>query len=168
VRPRCFTSQSTARHAPIIVVLALAAIAAITAVPASAPAKVVLGKAIAGVHLGDSRKQVRHELGGPRRIAAPSWFYGRPLLGYVSFAYPRRVQLISTRSHHQRTSAGVGPGSSLRRLHRTYFGAVCAPRGARGQPLVCTLTLNRGITEFVFRHRLARVTVYQNRVTTPP
>jgi hypothetical protein len=107
----------------------------------SARAAIVPGRGIAGVRIGDSEAQVRGALGKPRKIVPPSWAFGAPLKGRVGFNHARRVNDIWTTSARQSTAKGIGPGSSLGRVKRSYPAAKCGrrPKGAQ----LCTLASHR-------------------------
>jgi len=111
-------------------------------------------------------RAVREALGNPRRVVAPSWIYGAPLRGRVSFV-SRHVDDVWTRSRRQRTKRGIGPGSTLRAVKRAYPKVRCHSRAGRWDAL-CALSsrTNRGHidTNFLFDgRRVAVVDVFRVR-----
>jgi hypothetical protein len=106
------------RAALISVVLALVA-----AVPAGA--LIVVQKSIAGVKLGMTAKQVRDVLGKPDAVSYPKdpiqgtvkrYRYGLTEV-FIAPGKDGRVYLVTTRSTRQKTSDGVGVGSSEAFVH---------------------------------------------------
>lgn len=97
---------------------------------ANADAVIVPQQAIAGVKLGMKERSVRAKLGKPRRVVRGSDQFGK----FASFYYRRgivvgfrgtRVNNIYTDSKSERTSRGVGVGSSERTLRRRLRGERC-------------------------------------------
>jgi hypothetical protein len=121
---------------PGLVVLAMAG---------SAQASIVVGKSIDGVRLGDTEAQVRKALGEPSYTMPPdyrgesSWGYPKTLEGRVGFDRQGRVNGMWTISRKQRTSKGIGPGSSLVLVRKAYPAVVCATGPFGPQSLLCTL-----------------------------
>jgi hypothetical protein len=142
---------------------ALAALVALcaTAFPVAAQARVSPGRGIAGVRLGASDATVRARLGRPHRVVPPTWRFGAPLSGTVGFDYRHHVSFISTAARGQRTSRGVGHGSTLRRFRRAYPHARCQRRGARRLCRLSSRLHGRPVsTDFLFRRRLVRIEIY--------
>jgi hypothetical protein len=129
----------------------------------AATARIVPGRGMAGVQIGDRMPAVRHTLGKPRRVVPPSWVYGLPLKGQVGFA-GRRVDDIWTRSRRQRTKRGIGPGSTLRMTKRAYPKLRCHHRSGAWNVLCVLHHLakhGRVDTDFLFkRNRVAIVDVF--------
>ncbi len=99
--------------------------------PALAGARIVLNKSIAGIKLGEAKSAVRHQLGGPARSYPPSagtmyqtqWvYYGRKLV--VGFNNGL-VVLVFTQNRKQRTTSGVGVGSSRTAVRARIRGVQC-------------------------------------------
>jgi len=141
----------------------LVALLLICAVPALALARIVPGKGIGGVKLGDRMAHVRVVLGKPDRVRPPSWIYGRPLKERIGFGHRQRVNAISTTSPRQRTRRGIGPGSSFRATKEAYPRARCHQSHGHKRAF-CTLTVRNHHhtvkTDFAFRKRLRWVEIY--------
>ena len=101
---------------------ALAATALIVlALPASALARIVPQHGIAGANLDMTQAQVRAKLGKPDKLQRPTspifgryttWFYGGTSVDMFRNS-PQKVFNVSTTSKSQKTSAGVGVGSTV-------------------------------------------------------
>lgn len=98
---------------------------------ATAAATIVVGEGIAGVRLGDSQRQVEKLL-GPAPYKSPqeykhetSWGYSAPFEGRVGFDPQLHVNGMWTASKHQKTSKGIGPGSSYARFRAAYPSVSC-------------------------------------------
>ncbi|HEY8814240.1 MAG TPA: hypothetical protein VIP57_03955 [Candidatus Dormibacteraeota bacterium] len=142
-------------------VTAMAALLFAASQSPAATARIVPGKGIVGVAIGASMKHVREVLGTPDRIRPPSWGYGAPLRGRVSFDHKRRVSDVWTISQQQRTPRGIGPGSSLARVKGAYPRARCHGRRAHKICIVDgRLGKRRVRTDFLFHGRLWKVDVY--------
>ncbi len=98
------------------------------ATPSPAEAKIVPGVGIAGVKLFDGYGPVRSSIGYPDNLNAKggkhygtaTWTYRKkPLEGFVKFI-DINVHSIITRSKTQKTSKGIGPGSSYNATVRAY------------------------------------------------
>jgi hypothetical protein len=145
-------------------VLLLALVAAAFAIaPSSASARILPASGIAGVEVGFSAAHVRHLLGRPSRVIAPTWVYRAPLDGHVGFNHRHRVNDVWTVNRRQRTRKGIGPGSSFAAMRRAYARAKCT--GAKkGRRRLCTLTVHprhRIVKcDFLFRGQLRKVDVY--------
>jgi len=117
------------------VMLVLVGAAAFT--PA-ASASIVVGKSIDGVKLGDTQARVLQVLGQPDS-REHGWDYLRGLEGRVSFDSHKRVGGIWTGSRQQKTSKGIGPGSSLAKLKRAYPRIRCETGPFGPQSLMCVI-----------------------------
>jgi hypothetical protein len=101
---------------------ALATAAAIALVlPAAAAARIVPQRGIGGANLDMTQVQLRAKLGKPGSVAHPkspifgrytTWFYG-PTSVDMFGTQDRKVFNVSTTSKSEKTSTGVGVGSSV-------------------------------------------------------
>lgn len=105
----------------------VSAAAVVLTLAAPAGAKIVIGKSIAGVKLGDSAAAVKRKLGAPEVVM-------KGMNGYRVFNYKHRKLLVAIRKHdgvvelttfnaHERTSKGIGVGSSFAAVKKAYPGA---------------------------------------------
>ena len=98
---------------------ALLVAAFVLAIPGTAAARIVIGRGMFGVSLGQTMHPVRTKLGKPDLVtqsaAGPDWLYVRPDLQLSFRGKAKRLTDLSTESPSQRTSRGVGVGSSRRR-----------------------------------------------------
>jgi hypothetical protein len=105
-------------------------------------AKIVAGKSVAGVSVGDSSASVRKRLGKPTEQSPGSpAFYSYKSRGLVVAFVGGKVIHIFTDSKHQRTSDGVGPGVTRAAVQKRYpscgkgFANYCfLPSGKTKQP----------------------------------
>jgi hypothetical protein len=90
------------------------------AFPASAAARIVPQRGIAGANLDMTQQQVFDKLGKPDRVSHPrspifgrytTWFYGRTSVDMFRTG-DKKVFNLSTTSRSQKTSTGVGVGST--------------------------------------------------------
>jgi len=107
-----------------IVVLAICA-----AVADGAVAKIVIGQGIAGVNIGDTEAQVQHIVGRPTTTYKPArgvagWQYTHGPLSEVEFDKGRVFYVLTGRTD-QKTSKGIGVGSSVAAVRRAYPSARC-------------------------------------------
>ena len=144
----------------------LLAVATLLALAAPAHALIQLDRGIAGVRLGNSQAQVRAALGTPARTTRGVNDFGPfTQLRYaggitVLFQGNRDVNLVRTTGLGDRTSKGVGVGSSERTLRRRHPGVSC--RTFSGTRICATGPGNPGdrVTNFfVRRGRIARIDV---------
>ena len=145
---------------PLVTLGVLLAVAA--AAPASAPAAITIGRGIAGVKLGDTKRHVRAILGKPRCLSCAGgkvvWGFGAPLLGSVGFDARARVYGISTKSPYQRTGEGIHTssaihnkagrpiraGSSKSRVMKAHPRARCGVGPQLGSSFQCTVSSRFG------------------------
>jgi hypothetical protein len=106
----------------------VAALLAAVVIAPTAEAQIAPGQAIANVHLDDSQDAVQAALGPPRRVEPPGWEFGGALDGVVTFDSRQRANLIRTRSHRQRTSRKIGPGSKEASVRHAHPKAACHVR----------------------------------------
>lgn len=141
------------------------------AVPALAAAdRVVPGRSIGPVSVGDERAEIAGRLGGDgvviRRTPDPAAPANRNL-DRVVVAYPAlgvtarfptdeastRATAVATRAARYRTAAGIGVGSTRAALLRAHPATTCAGT-------VCRLRRPAGLTRFALaRGRVARIAV---------
>jgi hypothetical protein len=136
-----------------------------SAAPARATGtRIVVGRGIAGVQLGDPQARVSIILGKPVSVTVPNWNYGGQLHGAVEFDYWHRVEAISTTSIAARTSRGIGPGVSIRRFRSVYPDARClaARQGTWKEICILRSPLHRSSveTDFLFSARLGMVEIF--------
>ena len=108
---------------------ALAALVLMALAATPAGATIVPAKSIAGVFIGETEKQVLDDLGVPKgRVEVDSeskkltWDDQRLTVLIVS----GRVWSVRTKARSQRTSNGLGRGTSLTTLKRTLSGERCS------------------------------------------
>ena len=109
------------------VALAALVLTALAATPAGAA--IVPAKSIAGVYIGETEKQVLDDLGTPKgRVQVDSeskkltWDEQRLTVLIVS----GRVWSVRTKARSQRTSNGLGRGTSVTTLKRVLSGERCS------------------------------------------
>jgi len=102
-------------------------------VPGEAAAIIQIDKGIAGVRVGNTKKQVRAALGNPKRIRHGMNEFG-PFTQFdyagrirVLFSGGNRVTLVSTRGLGDRTARGVGVRSRLSAVQNRVPGVTCEP-----------------------------------------
>lgn len=101
-----------------------------------AEARILIGRGIGPVMLGQTKAQVHHELGQPYQVSnlvggggwsakgQAGWNYLRGPVFQVQFDRAGLVSGIVTNSQAQKTAAGVGVGSLLTHVLRVYPQAV--------------------------------------------
>ncbi|HEX4735452.1 MAG TPA: hypothetical protein VH247_13625 [Thermoleophilaceae bacterium] len=91
------------------------------ALPASASARIVPQRGIGGANLDMTQAQLRAKLGKPDKVQRPTspifgkyttWFYGATSVDMFN-TQDRKVFNLSTTSKSEKTSAGVGVGSTV-------------------------------------------------------
>ena len=151
-----------ARLAISILVAAVAALAA----PAAASALIQVDKGIAGARLDNTRGEVRAALGKPARTRSGSNDFG-PWLRYeyrggihVLFQGRRQVSAVSTTGRGDRTSRGVGVGSTEAAVKRRVRGVRCETIVGSRSCHTGRFTAGEIITDFLLRNgRVWRVSV---------
>jgi hypothetical protein len=154
--------------------IAVVAALAVTALaPETASGKIIEGKSINGVVLGFTEAQVESVIGTPitnltkklpdsDTIWTYSSLYPEPghhsaLNGYVVFDKKGDVASVSTLSYGNKTTKGIGLGSTIAAARKAYPHLKCTSDAPHTPPLDCTiLTHYRGrvsVTEFLFDPR---------------
>ncbi|MFN8124242.1 MAG: hypothetical protein U0237_17670 [Thermoleophilia bacterium] len=130
------------------------------AIPATAQAKIVPGKSVAGVPLGATAKQVKDRLGAPERgSTALNYRYVRSR-GFGLYLIAGKVFEIRVVKRPQATSKGIRIGSTLDAVRAAYPSANCTPAVVGRDAFDCSLRgrfAGRG-TETVFSTVSGRVT----------
>jgi hypothetical protein len=144
----------------------LLAVAVVLALATPASALIQLDRGIAGARLGNSKAQVRAALGTPSKVTTGINDFG-PFTQFryaggiaVLFQGNRDVNLVRTTGLGDRTSKGIGVGSSERALTRRHPGVSCANFGSAR--ICATGPGNPGdrVTNFFMRGgRVARIDV---------
>jgi hypothetical protein len=124
-------------------VLGLLLSAGLMATASTAEAKIVVGQSIDGIKLGDTQAHVEQVLGPPaykyEANGGSSWGYPTTLLGRVGLDSTHHVNAIWTASKRQKTSQGIGPGSSLAQVRKAYPKVKCSTGPFGPKSLICTL-----------------------------
>jgi hypothetical protein len=147
----------------------LAALAVALLTPAAAHASIVSQRSIAGVHLRMSEAGVRHVLGKPAKAETiPDEIqghvrhldYGKTDV-YLSVTADGTVYSITTTDRRQKTSTGVGVGSTERQVRRGVRGVRCEGSAALRLCTVGTATPGRRVTQFIIGRtgKVRRVTL---------
>jgi hypothetical protein len=95
-----------------------------------AAARIAVNRSIAGIALGMRAGEVRARLGAPQLTTTTSGlrdlvYRDRQLVVTLARA---RVVIVSTRSRHERTSRGIGPGSTSHAVAARLAGARCGAK----------------------------------------
>jgi hypothetical protein len=123
---------------------------------APAAALIVVQRSIAGVKLGMTAKQVRAVLGKPDAVSYPSnpiqgtvkrYRYGLTEV-FIARGKDGRVYLVTTRSTRQKTSDGVGVGSSETVVHAHVKDVRCEGSGSTRTCEVGRLLPGHRVTSF--------------------
>jgi len=155
------TRSLAVRRSSLAVVASLLLSVGVLAIAPSALASIVIGQSIAGVKLGASEAQVTAVLGAPERKESAGPAYP----GVVNIYYPTSVGLhfsmtngrvfgVLDFSKKQKTSKGIGMGSSRAQLKRAYPQAKCAEGPYGPQSLYCAVLARfhgrKSFTSFLF------------------
>lgn len=143
-----------------------AALVAILLLPSVAVATIVPQRGMAGVRIGMTQEQVRDVLGEPRRVVRNQNEFGP----YTEFRYPYRVIVafqgdaavtaVATTGRRERTSRGIGVGSTEAEVRARVRGVRCETFAAIRSCTVGSLAPGKRVTDFLLRNgRVVRVTV---------
>jgi hypothetical protein len=147
--------------------LILAALAASLLLPGSAGAMIQMDKGIAGVRLNNTRDQVRAALGTPTKINSGTNEFGQ-FVEYrfaggirVLFQGGEQVSLVSTTGLGDRTTRGVGVGSTERAVRTKVPGVKCETIGGVRSCHTGAFAPGKVVTDFALnaKKRVTRVTV---------
>jgi hypothetical protein len=147
------------RRAPAFAVVAVALAAA-----APVDARILVQRGIAGVELRMTKAQVRSNLGRPTKIRSGRNEFGR----YVEFVYPRvtvsfqgasRATGLRTRSRLERTSRGIGVGSTEAEVKAKVAGVRCRTESGFRHCFLGRFLPGRVITDFHVRRGRVRSVV---------
>jgi hypothetical protein len=129
----------------VVAVLSLMLTAAALASAPTALANIVIGQSIAGLKLGSSEAQIIKILGQPTLKQQPDyqgnveWNYAKPpLLGALGLTHGR-LNGMWTSSKRQKTSKGIGVGSSVAQVRKAYPKAKCSTGPFGPKSLICVL-----------------------------
>jgi hypothetical protein len=145
---------------PVLVTVVLAAM--LLAAPATADARFVINRSMAGVRLGMDGAQVRARLGAPTRITrhgrTRNLVY-RERRMFVTLV-GGRVHILSTEGRGQRGPRGVGVGTREARLRRVVRRARCESAEGVRTCVIGGFDLGEESTVFVIeRRRVSAVTI---------
>jgi hypothetical protein len=119
-------------------------------------AAIVVQRGIAGLELRMTKADVRAKLGKPTKIRTGKNDFGK----YTEFVYPRvtvlfqsgsRVTALRTFSRAERTSAGIGVGSSEARVKAKVAGVRCSTESGLRHCYVGRFLPGRRVTDFQIR-----------------
>lgn len=132
------------------------------AVAAAAQARIVLNRSIAGIGLGMRAAEVRAKLGPPSLATTANG--SRDLVyrdrALVVTVVRSRVAIVSSQNRHERTSSGVGVGSTSSRLRRRVDGLRCGDKAGVAYCRLGSIRPGRRSTTFqIFGGRVVTVTV---------
>jgi len=137
----------------------------VLALAGSATATIVIGHGIAGVRLGMSRAAVRARLGRPAKVVHAKNEFGPytefRYRGYVvDFQQNATVTSITTTLAREKTTAGVGVGSTWEQVRRKVAHLRCEGSPVLGDCHVGQLLPGKTVTDFFFKAgKVARVLV---------
>jgi len=130
------------------------------AIPATAQAKIVPGKSVAGVALGATAASVKARLGAPERGSTALNYRYVKTRGFGIYLIAGRVFEIRVVKRPQATPKGIRVGSTLAAVRAAHPSAACTPAVVGRNAFDCTLRgrlAGRG-TETVFSTISGKVT----------
>ena len=120
------------RRSKVVAVLGLMLTAGALAAAPTALANIVIGQSIAGWKLGSSEAQIINILGQPTLKQPPDdqgnveWNYAKPpMLGALGLIDGQLTGMWT--SKQQKTSKGIGVGSTVAQVRKAYPKAKCSP-----------------------------------------
>lgn len=144
------TLSTPARRLTAGLALAGGILAAMGAVAPAAEAKasgtlIEINEGIGAVHIGQTLKQVQKEAGSPtsKSARAMSWYYDYSApFAQVSYGSNKLVDSVNPNSAKDKTSQGIGEGSSEEQVQAAYPNATCTPQPGPGATpnLDCAIT----------------------------
>src|SRR5512133_1371530 len=105
--------------------VAIGAIVCVLGATATADARIVVGKSIAGVALGDSVATVKRKLGKPTTVMGANKILNYKREQLVIEFNKGVVTSMTTFNTRERTAKGVGPGSTLKAVKAAYGADAC-------------------------------------------
>jgi hypothetical protein len=145
--------------------LLLLGLSAAVAIPASANAAIVPQRGIAGVNLGQTAKKVRQIAGTPVRVRRGSNEIGSYTVYVyrgltVNFFAGSQVTAVSTGARTQRTSGGIGVGSTEAELTTAIPAVTCETLGGFRSCVLGTQEPGQKVTLFALKGgKVKRVTI---------
>jgi hypothetical protein len=136
--------------------------------PAAAAAEIVPGKSIAGIEVGDTRAQVEEVLGEPDEVRRPRHeIFGRyvelryGLMRIGIFRSDSTVFSVTTTSRRERTSRGIGIGSTRRAVRRRVPNVKCENFEGFRHCYVGRFVAGRIVMDFILsrENRVKRITL---------
>jgi hypothetical protein len=140
--------------------------AVLLALPAQAGAFVQIDRGIAGARIGNTQAQVKTALGNPRLTKTGSNDFGDYTLFYyegglrVTFQGNTKVTSVTTSGLGDRTSKGVGVGSTENTVKTKVPGVTCESFGSTRSCHTGDFSAGSRVTDFLIKSgKVTRVTV---------
>ncbi|MHB8059499.1 MAG: hypothetical protein ACYDHO_01535 [Gaiellaceae bacterium] len=142
----------------------------VLALPASASALIVPQRSIAGAKLGMTRAQAEARLGAPNRVRTRksesfgfTWrdlVYGRVTVSVFLPSNGSRVFALTTKSKLERTTTGVGIGSTLAQVKAGLKGETCRREFGIHHCWLGGWKAGKAVTDFLLAHRrVSKITI---------